>query len=376
MIPARVLLKVVDRAGTELVPRWFGERDHGWLRALLDEHARHVGQRRAELAQRLSEPLSVRAPKAKLDLAVTVLDGLSRTRVVSSVKPRAVRAAVFGAAARVGRSAAFEHAARELGVAEAELDVALFADLPTERRVRSLGSLSAADLADHANLALAAALLSRASVVHVRVRGDAGTMARRVRRLGLICTARGSDTALELSISGPFALFRRTELYGRALASLISEIGGLEHWELRATCVLPRLAGEWTLALRAEQRVLPRRECEISTAVVDRLARELGKLAPRWQVVRDPPPIDAGDALVFPDLELRHREDPARRWRIEVAGFWTRESIAARTALEHFILCVDGRRGCSDTALPHGAHVLRYGRRVDPRAVLALLDYG
>ncbi len=383
MIPANLISRVVDRAGTELVPRWLGERDHGWLRVVLDEHERHVGLRRAELARRLAEPLPVRCPKAKLDLAVSVLDGLSRTRVVSSVRPRLARSALFGAAARVGRNAALGEAARELGVAPSEVEAALFADLPTERRVRSLASLTPADLAAETNLALAGALLARASVVHVRADAGGGAVVRRARRLGLICAARGSapasrteeeDPRIDLAISGPFALFRRTELYGRALASLARELGDCERWELRATCSLPRQPGDWTLALRAEQGLARRRGGVAQDApIVDRLARELESLAPDWSVVRDPPPLVAGEALVFPDLELRHRADPDTRWHIEVAGFWTHESIASRAALNHFILCVDGRRGCSDGAPPAGARVVRYGRRIDPGAVLALI---
>jgi hypothetical protein len=41
------------------------ERDHPWLRALIDEYEWGVGTKRSELLTRLREPLPVRAPKAK-----------------------------------------------------------------------------------------------------------------------------------------------------------------------------------------------------------------------------------------------------------------------------------------------------------------------
>jgi hypothetical protein len=64
---------------------------------------------------------------------------------------------------------------------------------------------------------------------------------------------------------------------------------------------------------------------------------------------------------------------------LEIVGFWTpkyleeklRKLRAAR--LENVLLCIDQERGCSDAELPKDAKVIRYRRRIDVRAVLAVL---
>jgi hypothetical protein len=42
--------------------------------------------------------------------------------------------------------------------------------------------------------------------------------------------------------------------------------------------------------------------------------------------------------------------------------------------LAHLILCIDGRRQCHDGELPQAARVIRYKSRIDPRAVVAIID--
>ncbi|OGK93935.1 MAG: hypothetical protein A2X51_12945 [Candidatus Rokubacteria bacterium GWC2_70_24] len=105
-------------------------------------------------------------------------------------------------------------------------------------------------------------------------------------------------------------------------------------------------------------------------------AREFRHLAPEWDVVREPEPIAADGRLIFPDLALQLRSDPARRWLPEIVGFWTPDYVARKLALSrsarlsNLILCIDGDRNWSEADLPPGALVVRFRRRVDAAAVL------
>jgi predicted nuclease of restriction endonuclease-like RecB superfamily len=96
--------------------------------------------------------------------------------------------------------------------------------------------------------------------------------------------------------------------------------------------------------------------------------------------VREPQPVEAQGAWLFPDFELVHRHDRARRFLLEIVGFWTPEYLADKlrrfraAGLERVILCVDARRRCSEADLPVGAKVVRYKRRIDPCDVLAILQ--
>ena len=125
--------------GDQIVPHYLTERDYPWLRALLDEYSRFVGQRRRQLESRMREPLPVAAPKAKLRVAAQVLDRLSRDRTASVIPPREARWRVFCAASPSDctRENVLQNVAAELGVSSANLEAALIADLKDEKLVAS-----------------------------------------------------------------------------------------------------------------------------------------------------------------------------------------------------------------------------------------------
>jgi predicted nuclease of restriction endonuclease-like RecB superfamily len=88
----------------------------------------------------------------------------------------------------------------------------------------------------------------------------------------------------------------------------------------------------------------------------------------------------AAGALIFPDFALQDRSDPTRRWLLEIAGFWTPDYVARKLALycsarvPGLIFCIDEDRNCAEADLPSGARVIRYRRRVDPSAVLRVIE--
>jgi uncharacterized protein len=384
LLPGTLLRSLFDSRGGQVVPRTLDAGDHPWLRALIDEHERYAGRRRSELDERLARPLLPRAPRRKLQVALAVVERLSRARTEAPVPPRRARAAVFRRAAAndVPRREILAGAAVELGLEPEALEEALFADLPSEQRVLSLGPLSVQELTRQVNAAILASLLARASIVHVRAYGKTRALVRHARLLGLLCvvTTGGPDQML-LEISGPFALFRRTRLYGRALASLLSRLAWCGRWELRARLDLPGGSGEATLRLRSGDPVLAGRELPAyDSALEERFARDFGRSTKDWELVREPAPIAAGNALLFVDFELRHRDHPERRWLLEIIGFWTPDYLdkkrerLARAGIERLILCVDVTRGCAMEELPAGARVVAYRRRIDVRKVLEILE--
>ncbi|HMJ12424.1 MAG TPA: DUF790 family protein, partial [Polyangiaceae bacterium] len=238
MLPQALCRLSTRLEGERLVPQYFGERDERWLSALLDEHARFVGQRREALRARLREPLPVFAPKVKLSAAIHVLDRLGWSRPDAGIPPREARFSLFrsAAAGRAPRDLVLGSVASSLGVSPAELESALFADLPHEQRVAELPEdLSSRRLAVLVNQALIASLLRCAARVRITAWGNTRALVRHARLFGLICVvtrapesakmeglraslssaAAGLDAAereqlqgLQMDLSGPFALFR------------------------------------------------------------------------------------------------------------------------------------------------------------------------
>ena len=212
--------------GDRLAPHYLGLRDEPWLRALLDEYARHSQRKRHELRERLLQPLSTTAPKHKLRLAMQVLDRLVPDAERSNVSPRELRWRAFRMAADTAlpRDALLERVAAELDISQQTASRELFADLAGERRLGTLpAELSPSQLCALVNNALVSSLLKRARSVRIVAWGDTHALVRHARAAGLICRVSRAaqveaqlDDGVALDISGPFALFRKTDVYGRA----------------------------------------------------------------------------------------------------------------------------------------------------------------
>jgi len=369
--------------GALVVPSFLGEQDHPWIRALLDEYDRYVGRRQRELDDRLREPLPCASPDAKRNVAIRILAHHWGSRQTAAVAPRRARAAVFLEAARsaVEPALVLARTAESLGVTADELAESLFADLPGERRVAPAAEpLSPGELAVRTNLAIAQGLLFRSTALRIELEGNARAVVRHARLRGLICIVVPSegDRGAALELSGPYALFRRTFVYGRALSEVLPRLVWCDRFRLRAECVMG--GREAILELASGDPIFPgEAPRRYDSKLEERFARDFRRLAPDWDVVREPEPVRAGDTLVFPDFALRHRAD-GRRWLVEVVGFWTREYLERKLArlraarLSNLVLCVDQSRNCGDAEVPPSARVVRFQRRVDAAAVLRAIE--
>ncbi|MEO8182226.1 MAG: DUF790 family protein [Deltaproteobacteria bacterium] len=368
----------------EIVPRYLTAQDHPWLDCLLGEYARFVGRRRVELDHHLEAPLASPIPPSKLRLARGVLDREYSDRTESAVPPRRIRQALFLARSEEETAlGATERAARELGLSAAAIEDLLFADLPGQRRLVALRThLSAAELALKINHAMVCSLLKRATVVSIRAEGEARALVRAVKLRGLLCTAHSDthDRQLRLEISGPLALFRRTLVYGRALASLLPRVARCPRFELTALCALSEAEELCTLTIRSGDPVIPADAlAKYDSKVEERFARDFLRLTDDWDLIREPEAVAVPGHFLFPDFRIRHRRIAGREAWLEIVGFWTPEYLTEKLArlrqarLENFILCVDEQRNCAEGSLPSGARVIQYRRHVPARAVLEQL---
>ncbi len=319
-------------------------------------------------------------------LAATVLRRLWQHRSIAVVSPKLARATLFRAGAcHRHRSAAIAAASAELGIGDDQLLASLFGDLPSEKvLVPPRDAIGPAQLAQLVNLALVSGLLKRAVQVTIKAEGNTRALVRLAKLRGLICTVnapRANQDAAELAISGPYALFRRTTVYGRALASLVPRALWCRRMELKAECALRDDEPLKILVVRSGDPILPARElAAYDSRLEERFAKEFGRLAPEWEIVREPRPVNADGVLIHPDFLLRHRRDPRRSWLLEIAGFWTPEYLADKlrrlraARLKRFIICVDRARNCTQDELPSTATVVRFARHIDPLDVLRVVD--
>jgi predicted nuclease of restriction endonuclease-like RecB superfamily len=372
------------KAVRPIAPQYVTAADHPWLRALIEERERFAGRRRGEWQARLSERLPVSAPRGKVRVALSVLDRLARDLGGRGIDSRKVRAVVYRVAARDGdRNRALARAGVELGLTAEAVEQNLFADLAAERMLAPLPEgLSAIELTLRCNEAIVIALLYRALRVRVWMRGQTRAVVRHAQLTGLLCrvTTGSAEGELVLEVSGPYALFRHTRMYGRALGSLVQRLAWCNAFRLEADCVLEGGEQLGRLVLRSGDPVAPARELpRFDSRVEERFARAFEKLAPEWEAVREPQPFAVDGSMVFPDFELRHRPS-GERWLLEIVGYWTaeyveRKLVALRRArIDKLIVCIDDARTCEDEAIHALGHVVRYRRSVDPSDILAIID--
>ena len=389
MIPDRLLQ--FEIAGTRALPCYLTSADHIWLRILTEEFLRFDGKRVEELHERLREPLPCYAPEGKARLATHVLERLCGKRPPASpISPRLARRALFSEAQRArdrggdwDRTTVLSAAASQLGTSPESLEQSLLADLPRERTL-ALPSPTPdpLELALRTNQALAQGFLQRSSRVSLVLEGNARAVVRQVRLRRLLCVVRPrtAQGRAVLEISGPYALFKRTILYGRALASLVPALRTCGHFELSAdTNLRGRIL---SVALRSGDPIFPATtpSSRFDSKLEERFALDFQKVATEHDLVREPEPLRTGDHLIFPDFAIYHRRNPARRILLEIVGFWTPRYL--RHKLERLraagrsdmILCIDDSLNCAEEDLPDPGHVIRYKRRIDAKAVFAVVE--
>ncbi len=380
MLPADTLAwRVVDG---QVQPEYLTAADHPWIGDLIERTAACAGQTRAELAERLAAPGTRDVPPRKLRMVRHVLQRLTRgQRPKHAVDPKEARRVLFRRATPrdIPRADLLAAAAATLGTHPDVLEACLFADLPAEQPVEPLDPLpTTAELVLRTNLALVQGLLKRASRLHVTLSGNARDVVRYAQLRGLICVAMRAAGGVSLELSGPFALFRRTTLYGRAQAELVPRLPWCDRFALEATC---HLGGhDATLHLGPHDPVFPSAPPRrFDSQLEARFARDLARHHPEWGLTREPEALDVGGRLMFPDFALWRREQPERRWLVELVGFWTPAYLArklgdlARCEARDLVVCVDETLACTDDDLPADMPVVWFRKRVDPAAVLAAI---
>jgi len=389
LVPERLLQYEI--AGARAFPRYLTSADHTWLRILIEEFQRFEGRRLEALRERLREPLPCYAPDGKLKLAAHVFERrCGRQARDCPTSPRLVRRALFSEAQRSrdrgddwNRDTVLGAAARELVASTEALEQSLLADLPREQILAMPSPVpDTPELALHVNQALAQGLLQRSSRVSLVLSGNARAVVRQVRLRGLLCVVRPrtTESRAALEISGPLALFRRTILYGRALASLVPSLRACDHFELSADAELR--GRKLRVELRAGDPIFPAAPLSrrYDSKLEERFALDFRKLTSDYDLVREPEPLCAGDHLIFPDFAIYHRRDPTHRVLLEIVGFWTprylRDKLARLRAAgrQDLILCIDESLNCASEDLPDSRRVLRYKRRIDARLALSLVE--
>jgi uncharacterized protein len=384
LLPAnRIQVRII---GNEAAPVWLGTEDHVWIRALIADFTRLDGHPNREVASYLREPPRLVSPAGKRQMAIRTMLNLC-TKQRPAINAFNLRAAITQEAQRARDAGCFVRAdviaatALRLGMSSEEMGEQLFSDLPQERRIVLPKAMPDPHwLATLTNLALAQGLLRLASEVDIDLHGGARAVVRQIHLKRLLCTVRRvAPQNVRLHISGAFSLFHHTTMYGRALASILPMLVWCERFDIMARCMLRgrivsvRLKSGDPIATGDPPRAF-------DSHLEERFACDFLKANLDWDLVREPEPVEAGEALIFPDFALVNRRDASKRFLLEIVGFWTPDYLREKLQRLHsvvtapLVLCIDRRLNCSAGDLPVNARIVWFERRIDPRGVLAAVD--
>lgn len=335
--------------GTELHVTELGGK--GRARALELAEAYHavvaanLGARYAELREAFAGVVVGPREKKLSQGLVKLIEDELELEGDTALDPRALRSAVFLAAAELRRDRAHEftregvfdrarEALEQRELANEQLESALYSDLKSEQRVRRFPASTPHELVSRYDLAQYQAVLLRATAVRARVRcsSPAGYRelfrALKFRRLLYSVVAEGSHYRIE--IDGPFSMFESVTKYGVQLALLFPRLLACDELELDADVRWGKQRIPLTFRFRG--RVEGAKDpAEPLPQEIDDLIRRLRDSGSDWSVEPNEHVLDLpGVGVVIPDLVFTRG---AQVVYFELLGYWSRDAVWKRVEL-------------------------------------------
>ncbi len=337
-----------------VIPRYLDPEDEraleraGQLVAIFSEG---VGEERGTLDEAISQVIGHGTDFLIWRGLAKLLEDRSVYETVAAADPIEIRRHVFEASAKLGpiiddarRDAALTQAANALSITAAECDAGLYADLLERQRMTSHKPIKAQALLHRYNVALAQAVLYRATRLVITLDEED---ARKLRYLfqalrfhGLMHRAQrleGGGHAIE--VDGPASLFSQSRKYGLQMAKFLPALLLTTSWRLDAelawdsakkhTLYTFTLTPETGLVSHYRARGQWRSDEEVMFE--ERFAQKMGDAKDAWRLERRGAvlTLDGGEVTI-PDYTLISPE--GEEVFVEVVGFWRREYLERRMA--------------------------------------------
>ena len=377
-----------------IVPQYLDVMDPAWQGTatnLLDLFRTFPGRSREEIELEMAEVVGDLPSQLVPQGLAKLLEDRCEFEVDSELTPAAVREQVFLEAARqrtagvpFDRPAILEAVGQQLTTTPELVDQALFADLKAEQRVTEFTDLTPLQLIHRYNVALAQAVLLRASRVSVRIDGETQARFRHLfraikfhRLIGDITPA-GRD-AVEITLDGPLSLFSSTQKYGMQLALFLPTLLLCKRFSLAATV-------KWG-AQRKEKEFRLDSSDGLRSHLVDygdytppeitTFAESFAKLATPWTLSPDPQVMPLGQQFWVPDFTLVH-EKTGQVIYVELLGFWRKTDAETHYGRLHahypnqFVLGISDQFNLDEDAAAVNANIYRFKKTPLPAEVARL----
>ena len=337
--------------GGEVQPRYIGVNDKdalalaGHLIGLFDAH---VGRTKGALDTALKDYLGSGTAFLLHRGLAKLLTDRSEFTTRSEVDPEELRRAVFLAAARVrnsgeslrvDRSAVFAEAGSALGVDPAICESNLYADLKDEQVLERFKSVDAPWLLNRYNLALAQAVLLRATELIAQIPPQTAAryrdLFRQIKFCQLLYRVEGTaDEGYTLFLDGPVSLFKSSNRYGVQMANFLPTLIHCEGYALAASVRWGKKRTERVFRLSSASGLVPPRHQpgQWQPEEMAWLKEQFPKLGSDWTASTETELVDLGGrGVLVPDYVFRHPD--GRVVYMELFGYWRKGAVESRVEL-------------------------------------------
>ncbi len=363
----------------KIVPCYLDAEDPLWLemaKRLIDIYRSRVNSTRGELEQEIRDTFDD-APSPQIHQGLAkLLEDRCEFAVVSGHPPEEIREAVFQAAVEqrkqkakppggvpgeeqttepnnpkppdsvpgkepspilpppsLNRDAVLQKVGEQLSLPPKVIEQSLYADLRSEQQMTSFKDLTPERLVQRYNVALAQAVLLRATSVKVVIRGEKPARYRQLLRLlkfhRLMCEVEAiGEKTICLRLDGPLSLFSATQKYGLQLALFLPAVLLCKDFEVQADLL-------WGTQKVAKKFQLTFDDGLVSHYVdsgiyvppeMSMFVELFEKKVSDWQISQETELIPLGKSFWVPDYQLIHKETGQVIY-LEVLGFWRRSSV-------------------------------------------------
>lgn len=345
------LVRVRVRGGV-LHPQYIPADDAeltGLATAMIEIFKEHVGRTRRELDSELKDFLGTGTAfllhrglaKLLLDRCTFVTD--------SKIEPSTLREAVFAHAASLYQGTSALHLPRgdvirsvcaELDLPEETFEGQLYADLKSEQVLEKFKGRTPGWLLDRYNVALAQAVLLRATHLDVTIAGQTPAryreLFRKMKFFRLLHEIKPLPSqGYRIRLDGPLSLFKSSQKYGIQMALFLPSLIHCTNWKLEATVRWGKRPRELRFLLDQKRGLKP-----IGHSSGQWQPEELGwfeeqftKLGTDWELSADAGLVDlGGQGVLTSDYTFTHPES-GLEVHMEILGFWRRGSVESRLEL-------------------------------------------
>ncbi len=360
----------VEFHGNEVKPRYVSRKEAEVYLPICEEilslFRSSTGKRKAEIAEVLNA-IEHRADFKVVRGITKLLEDQCEYAPAEEMEYAGLRAAVFRAAQSryplvtktdllhtTHRDEAVADTAAECGYDPARLEALLFADLPQYHVLRRVdASFTPETLLQRYNLALAQALLYRASEMTVTLQSDFKLVWKYLKLARLIHEITKCSDGYTIHLTGPVSVFRYTQRYGIRMALFLPGLLLARRFSMEALVNINDKQRVFRLddrsGLHSHYRESPG---EFDSSTEEHFyERFVANNESEWTIQREADLIDLGNTVVIPDFTFTHTD--GRKVYLEIVGFWTPEYIKkklsklARIPNTNFIIALSNTLNCS-----------------------------